>query len=114
MFGNNVASKYPSQYIRRGDKIYVRIIQDYKNVCEFSVENVDSYTSLIGEIRYVARNLKGLAKVFIRNHSRGWSEERPIMFYQGMPAPRRRAVTGTVRTGALCSSKRMLAPWETH
>lgn len=115
MFGHNFTSRYPSQYIRKGDRIYVRIMQNRMKVLEFSVDNVADYTSLLGEIRYAGNHLSGLASVFIRNHSRGWSEERPMMFYQGMPAPRRgmarsrnsRRVLQPARSG-------MLAPWETH
>ncbi|MDE6272949.1 MAG: hypothetical protein K2M31_08090 [Muribaculaceae bacterium] len=119
MFGNNYRSHYPSQYIRKGDRIYVRIEQGRQTVLEFSVENVDDYTSLIGEIRYAGSKLKGLANVFIRNHSRGWSETRPLMFYQGMPAPRRSMLRGKVRSEGLrrnmsLSCSGMLAPWETH
>ena len=114
MFGNNLASRYPSRYIRQGDRIYVRIVQNNIKMYEFSVENVSDYTALIGEIRFAARDMSGLAKVFVRNHSRGWSEERPMMFYQGMPSQRRRAISARVRLGERKSRSGMLAPWETH
>ncbi len=119
MFGHNYRSHYPSQYIRQGDRIYVRIEQGRQMVMEFTVDNVADYTSLIGEIRYAGSKLNGLANVFIRNHSRGWSEVRPLMFYQGMPAPRRsplrnRRDEAGSRRMSVASRSGMLAPWETH
>lgn len=114
-YGHNLKRRYPAQYIRKGDRIYVRIIQDRVKVMDFTVENADSYTALIGEIRYAARELQGLAQIYIRNHSRGWSEERPMMFYRGMPAPRR----GVRRNGpgyerVITPARQMLAPWQVH
>lgn len=118
MFGKNYLSHYPSQYIRKGDRLFVRIMQGHTIVTEFMVDSVEDYTSLLGEIRYVGSNLQGLAKVFIRNHSRGWSEERPLMFYQGMPAPRRsmvrRRLQGAASQEPVHSATGMLAPWQTH
>ncbi|MDE6811374.1 MAG: hypothetical protein K2J15_03390, partial [Muribaculaceae bacterium] len=120
MAGNNsgrserVLSRYPAGYMRKGDRIYVCVMQYGRRLLEFSVSNVDCYTALMGEIRYAGRELDGLMKVFIRNHTRGWSEERPLKFYAGMPAPRRlsRNAGGEVRHPG--EGKRMLAPWETH
>ena len=113
---HRMQSRYPVGYMRRGDHIYVCVMQYGRRVLEFSVNNVDCYTALLGEIRHAGRDLDGLMRVFIRNHTRGWSEERPLKFYAGMPAPRgrreRNGVSGTVRP--VSAARRMLAPWETH
>ncbi len=110
-----IRSQYPAGYMRKGDRIYVCVMQYGRRLLEFSVNNVDSYTALMGEIRYAGRGLEGLMKVFIRNHTRGWSEERPLKFYSEMPAPRRRVSRGAVGQVRLpAEGKRMLAPWETH
>ena len=116
MYGNDFARRYPRQYIRKGDRIYVRVMQDRRSVLEFSVDSVADYTALIGEIRYAGRNLEGLARVFVRNHSRGWSEERPMMFYQGLAAPRRNVARNRLPVPSVAPTNRprMINPWETH
>lgn len=108
-----VMARYPVGYMRRGDHIYVGVMQNGRRVLEFSVNNVESYTELMGEIRYAGQDLNGLSKVFIRNKTRGWSEERPIKFYNGLSAPRGRRMPGLGRM-VRPSATRMLAPWETH
>lgn len=90
----------PGRRIVRGDRIYVRVMQEGATLLEIMVDNASSLTDLIGEIRYAGRDLEGLTKVFIRNHSRGWSCERPLKFYTGMPCPRRRADRALMREAA--------------
>lgn len=113
---NRVMSHYPVGYMRKGDRIFIRVIQNGRSMVEFTVYEADSYTTLMGEIREAGRNLDGLANVYIRNCSRGWSEQRPLKFYRGFPAPRHhrsRRQIGEVSQPA-SAGKRMLAPWETH
>ena len=105
--------------ISKGDRVYVRVIQERRTVLEFSIDRVADMTELIGEIRYAASGLDGLATVVIRNHSRGWSRERPMMFYSAFPSPRRREfheamreASASLRAGG--ESREMLFPWETH
>ncbi|MDE5653539.1 MAG: hypothetical protein K2L83_06550 [Muribaculaceae bacterium] len=104
MYGSNLKSHYPQRYIEEGDKIFVRIIRSGETLLEFVVDNVASYTDLVGEIRYMGQYMEGLTDVFIRNFSRGWSMTRPMMFYPGVSRPRRKNEP----------KKRMLFPWETH
>ena len=40
-------------------------------------------TDLIGEVRALTLKLRGLAKLYIRNMTQGWSMERPLMLYTG-------------------------------
>ena len=111
--------------IERGDRIYVRALQDMETVLEISVDNVKDFTELIGEIRYAGRRLEGLSKLIIRNHSRGWSCERMIKFYNGIPSPRRQALRAMLREAAAWQGERsprhpepreghMPFPWEVH
>lgn len=105
--------------IESGDRIYVRAIQDGVKVLEMTVSNVADMTQLIGEIRYAGHRLEGLAHLFIRNFSKGWSSERPMMFYGGVPTPRRQALRAALREasrdlGLGRPKERMLFPWETH
>ena len=81
-------------------------------------------TELLGELRKKVKGLRGLAQVYVRNYSRGWSMEQPLMLY---------ASSGT-RTAPVCNrefpsdlfgamndgsterqyERRMLFPWEVH
>lgn len=88
---------YPIEY---GDRIYVRALQGMDTILEISVENVADFTQLIGEIRYAGRALEGLSKLIIRNHSRGWSCERMIKFYNGTLSPRRQALREALHEAA--------------
>lgn len=111
MFGHDVPPRYPAQYVKKGDRIYVCIHRNHRTLMEFSIENASDYAALIGEIRYAGRDLAGLTTVVIRNHSRGWSEERPLMFYHKWPQPRR---AGRRILAPEKATTGMLAPWETH
>lgn len=97
--------------IRLGDKVYVRVVQEGIKRLELMMERVGSMTDLIGEIRYAAKGLTGLTKVFIRNHSRGWSTERPMKFYADGGGPRMRK-RGLAAADVRQPERRMLFPWE--
>ena len=64
-----------------GDKIYTRLILNGRNVVEFIIENISTMSELLGELRLKTREFKGLAKLYIRNMTQGWSIERPFMIY---------------------------------
>lgn len=109
--------------IELGDKIYVRGIQDGVKLLEMMVENVKDMTELIGEIRYAGQRLDGLVNLFIRNHTQGWSIERPMRFYSGEPSARRKALRMALREATAAMNMRqavaatpthMPFPWETH
>lgn len=105
MFGRNIQSHYPSRYMEAGDRIFIRVSRSGVTLREFIVSNASNFTDLIGEIRYEGRDLVGLAQVFIRNYSRGWSVERPMKFYSASRVPKQRPALRAMR---------MLSPWETH
>ncbi|MDE6009992.1 MAG: hypothetical protein K2F87_00900 [Muribaculaceae bacterium] len=118
---------YPIEY---GDRIYVRAMQDGLKVLEVMVTNVADLAALVGEIRYAGRRLEGLTQLFIRNHTRGWSMERPFKFYTGVPSPRTAVVREAVRAASVAYRRRVspsgayiaptvrrthvIFPWETH
>lgn len=97
---------YSRQNISRGDRMFVRVTHQGSTVLETFLDNVDSYTELIGEIRSRMHGRSGLAKLWIRNHSQGWSQEKPLMFY---PPKRNPSAIPPKRPVS-----RMAAPWETH
>lgn len=99
-----------------GDRIYARLVLNGRKVTEFIVERVSDMTELIGELRHRTRRFSGLAQLYVRNMSRGWSIERPFMLYadsypgSGRTTSARRAI-GRVREP---QARRMAFPWETH
>lgn len=110
-----VASPSASQsgrVIRFGDRIYVRLTSGGRTLCSFGVDKVATLTDLIAEVRRAARGHRGLTMMHIRNASRGWSMERPLMLYPpqegyGRTSPQTYPVQGR-------TSGRMPFPWETH
>ena len=70
--------KYP---IRFGDRIFVRVMMLGRAVRELTLENVASFTDVIGEIRHALGDLRGLVVAIVRNYHRGWSVDRPMMLY---------------------------------
>lgn len=114
----------PAGGIRRiayGDCMYVRFILKGQIICEFGTTTANDMTELIGELRRRARDTRGLGKVIIRNASRGWCYEAPLMLY-GMLNPSvrqksimaRQAIATPRISQAYASEKRMYKPWETH
>lgn len=100
--------------IAYGDRIYARLCLNGQKIVEFMIERVGSMTELLGELRVHARKVRGLCRLYVRNMSRGWSEERPLMLY----AERYPAVDGwherLFETTETQPQPRMLMPWETH
>ncbi len=67
--------------ISYGDRLFARVVLRGKTVVEFVVNQVSDFTEFLGELRRYTRGLKGLAQLYLRNMSRGWSQQRPLMLY---------------------------------
>lgn len=67
--------------IRKGDRIFARLTMGGKLILEFMINRVGSLSELLDELRQMTGNLRGLGRLQIRNQSRGWSQERNLMFY---------------------------------
>lgn len=91
--------------IKYGDRLFARLVLHGNTIVEFMINRVNDLTELIGELRYSTRGLRGLAQLYIRNFSRGWSMERPLMLYPDLHGSREKSRV---------SNERMLCPWETH
>ena len=71
-----------------GDRIYARLCLDGEDIIEFMNQQVSSMTELIGELRALTRECYGLCKLYVRNMTRGWAVERPLMIYaERYPTP---------------------------
>ena len=64
-----------------GDRIFARLTMGRRTVVEFMVNRVGDMGELVGELRRIVAGVRGLATLYVRNQSRGWSEERPVMLY---------------------------------
>ncbi len=109
--------------IRYGDRLFARIVMRGRTVVEFVMNQVSDRTELLGELRKKVKGLRGLAQVYVRNYSRGWSIEQPLMLYtsSGVRTSGSANVSSDLFGSALSSAapspqpeRRMLFPWETH
>lgn len=69
--------------IKYGDRLFARIVMHGRTILEFMIAQVNDFSELIGELRRQCRGKRGLARLYVRNMSRGWSVERPMMLYSG-------------------------------
>lgn len=100
--------------IEFGDRIFARLSMGGKTIVEFMISRVADMSELLGELRHLTHGKRGLAKLYIRNQSRGWSLERPLMLYAPtMP----NAFFGSYRMTheeTPAPARHMPFPWETH
>ncbi|MDE7436988.1 MAG: hypothetical protein K2M93_00740 [Muribaculaceae bacterium] len=67
--------------ISYGDRLFARLVMHGKTVVEFMVNSINDLSELWGELRRKCRGVSGLARLYLRNASRGWSMVRPLMIY---------------------------------
>lgn len=107
--------------IEYGDRIFARLTMKGRTVVEFMINQVADMTQLIGELRHLTYGVYGLASLYIRNQTKGWSEERPLMLY----SPERPsnplftpsghvAATPSYSPFSVSPAPHMAFPWETH
>ncbi len=68
-----------------GDRVYARLCLNGEKIAEFMTDHVAGMAELLGELRARTRNCRGLCRLYVRNYSRGWSSERPLMLYAATP-----------------------------
>lgn len=95
--------------IEFGDHIFARITKNGQLLYECTLDSVADMTQLLGEIRHNTPGMKGLTKLYIRNHSKGWSQERPLMLY-----PANDIYAAPKESVTFRRNPHMLFPWETH
>lgn len=75
--------------IAYGDKLFARLILKGKTILEFAITTISDLTELYSLLHSKCRGTRGLAKLYLRNMSRGWSVEKALMLYaEGKPAHR--------------------------
>lgn len=74
------------RHISYTDRVYARLTLAGRVVAELTRDRIDSYTTLLTLLRsMVPARCRGLARLCVRNMTRGWTLERPLMLYA--PAP---------------------------
>lgn len=73
--------------MRYGDRVFVRLQNQYHTeiLAEFTLTDVNDMSEVYGELRRYTRGRRGLAKLYVRNISRGWSMNQPFMLYADSP-----------------------------
>lgn len=99
-----------TETINYGDKIYARLSIGGRDVVEFMVEWIGNMSELLAELRQQARLYHGLAQLYVRNFTQGWSRKQPLMLYTPARSEARRAQDVRI----VASQRQMLFPWETH
>ena len=66
------------------DRIYARLTLAGRVIVEFTKDRISDLSALLLLLRAMTPTRRGLAKLTIRNMTRGWRMERPLMLY---PAP---------------------------
>lgn len=92
--------------IHLGDRVFARLCINGKVLIERIFDSVADMSQLVRELRFHTRRCRGLARLYVRNLSRGWSVEKPLMLYPGVFEPEMGEVP--------VQRQRMLFPWETH
>ena len=62
----------------QSDNVFVRVISDGREMMNFRKSGYASISDVIATVSRMASGLWGLAKLIIRNQSRGWSVEVPL------------------------------------
>lgn len=76
--------------IQFGDKIFIRLEQarlGTRTLAEFTLTDVNDLSEIYGELRLRTRAYRGLARLYVRNISRGWSFQQPFMLYGDTSRP---------------------------
>ncbi len=88
--------------ISLNDRIYVKLVLNGVTLIETVRDNIADYTCLLSLLREAGRCYKGLARMIVRNISRGWAVQRPLLL---SPAEKDESA---VRPG------HYPMPWQTH
>lgn len=73
--------------INLGDRVFARLTLGGRTIVEFMINCVNNTEELMAELYRITKGIRGLAKLYIRNQSKGWAEERAVMLYADSPAP---------------------------
>lgn len=100
------------RHISYTDRVYARLTLAGRVVAELTRDRIDSYTTLLTLLRSMAPACcRGLARLCVRNMTRGWTLERPLMLYAAPSAPQCPSSPAAPQ-GPAHSPSRPLMPWD--
>lgn len=70
-----------TQHIDYTDRLHARLTLRGQTVAEITRDRFPSLSSIIATLRAMVPDASGLARLAIRNMSRGWTIDRPLMLY---------------------------------
>ncbi|MCM1005372.1 MAG: hypothetical protein NC402_03645 [Prevotella sp.] len=79
--GHRCARTHRGHEISYTDKVYARLTLAGRVVAEFTRDRISDFSSLLLLLRAMTPSRKGLARLTVRNMTRGWRLERPMMLY---------------------------------
>ncbi len=74
-----------NQQISYTDRVYARLTMAGRVLAEFTRDHISNYSALLALVRSLTPDCRGLARLTVRNMTRGWSEQRPLMLYGDAP-----------------------------
>lgn len=63
------------------DRVYVKLVLNGVTLIEMVKDDIADITSLLMFVRSETRSYKGLARMIVRNISKGWSMQRPLLIH---------------------------------
>ncbi|MBP3298365.1 MAG: hypothetical protein J6L73_01640 [Muribaculaceae bacterium] len=63
------------------DRIYARLTMAGHTVAEFTRDRITNLSALLAILRAMTPACRGLARLTVRNMTRGWTLNRPLMLY---------------------------------
>lgn len=87
--------------IEYGDRIFARLTMGQRTIFEFVADRVADLSELLAQLRFLTRGIRGLATLHLRNQTKGWCAQRPLMLYAHTTSSTPiRTVTSPFRTTA--------------
>lgn len=114
-YAGNSYSRKEGCRIEKGDRIFASLRVNGRTLTEHVFTTIEGMTELLGELRYAMRGYRGLVRMVVRNMSRGWCIDRPLMLYPDvLPANCAATAKSACFNSEPAKPTRMPFPWETH
>lgn len=94
-----------SHRIMPSDRVYAKLVRNGETLVEFVRDNIEDFSALLAMLRRATYGHHGLVRMVVRNISRGWSLQRPLMLYPDC---------GPAHAIADAKAGIYPTPWQTH
>lgn len=76
--------------IEQGDEVYASLSIAGKVIAELKETDAEKMDDILHKLRTLALRYSGMTRVYIRNHTKGWSLQLPLMLCKSLFALRTR------------------------